>query len=183
MRFLSALLFSLLAFNLYASDLTRADVERWIKTHGELQSWLDQHQEQLPDEDFANTNLSMEELMAKGIQQLRTAGLYNEFNRRVQRAGFSNVEHWAKLGQQISLTYMAIGLEENPQALGMFEAQLRELRSARDIPAEEKAMYEAMLNESINMMRQAQRMSSASKAAVRPYQRQLEELFDQEDSY
>lgn len=183
MRFFTALLITVFSFTLYAADLTRVDVERWIKTHAELQAWLDQHQEQLPDEDFANTNLSMDELRAKGIQQLRNAGLYNEFNQRVRLAGFKNVEHWALLGQQISLAYMAIGLEENPQARSIFEAQLRELKTARDIPPEEKAMYEAMLKDSLNVMRQAERISPASKAAVRPYQQQLEELFEQEDSY
>lgn len=183
MRFFTALLFSLLTFSIHAADLTRPDVERWIKTHNSLQSWLDQHQQLLPDEEFANTNLSMDELRAKGIQKLRDTGLYPDFNRRVRQAGFNNVEHWSLLGQQISLAYMAIALEENPQSRAMIEEQLQELRSSRDFPAAEKALYEAMLKDSLNMMRQAERISPASKAVVRPFQQQLEELFEQEDSY
>lgn len=183
MRFLTALLFTLFSFTLNAADLTRVDVERWIKTYTELQAWLDQHQDQLPEEEFANTNLSMDELRAKGIQQLRDVGLYTEFNRRVQQAGFKNVEHWSLLGQQISLAYIALALEAEPQSRTMIETQLKELRASRDIPAEEKALYETMLKDSLSMMRQAERISPASKAAVRPYQQQLEELFELEDSY
>jgi len=183
MRLLIFLLFSLLAFGTSAANLSESDVQHWIDTHPQIQSWLDQHEEVLLEEEEDSMNLNMEQMFAEGIQQLRDAGLYNDFNRQVQNAGFNNVEHWTETTQNITYAYMALAMEGNPHSRQMIEMQMEEIRTSPHIPEDQREMYEAMMASSLEMMDKAEQVPDAHKRAVRPHMNQLHEMFDMEADY
>lgn len=183
MRFLIFLLFSLVAFSTSAATLSQSNVQTWIDSHPEIQAWLDQHEELFPEEEQDEMNFNLEQIFAEGMQQLRDAGLYNEFNSKVQNAGFQGVEHWAETTQSITYAYMALAMEDNPQTRAMLEAQMQELRNTPHLPEDQKAMYEAMMQSALEMMDIAEEVPDADKETVRPYRQQLDGLFDMEPDF
>lgn len=183
MRLLIFALFSLLAFTASANNLSESDVQRWIETHPQIQTWLDQHEDLFPEEAEDDFSFNMEQIFAEGIQQLREAGLYDEFNSQVQNAGFRSVENWTETTQSITLAYMAVAMEDNPHSRQVVEMQLEEIRTATYIPADQREMYEAMLSSSLEMMDRAEQVSTADKRAVRPHMNQLDGLFEMAEDY
>lgn len=183
MRFLLFLLLSLITFSVGAAQLTEQRVQHWIDTHPHIQGWLDQHEEHFSDEAENDLSFNMEQIFADGIQELRDAGLYEDFKHQVQKAGFDQVDHWINTTQQITLAYMALALENNPHSRQMIEMQLEEIRTSPHIPEDQREMYEAMMESSLAMMNKAEQVPSADKRAVRPHLRQLDELFDMEDDF
>lgn len=177
MRLLTLLLCSLFTLMVQAAALTDSDIQRWLNTMPALQSWLDQHQDQLPDNDIPDADYSMDAAFARGIEQLRDAGLYNDFSQQVKSAGFSSVEDWVRISQQISMAYIAISMEQQPATRVEIENQMQAIRSAKNIPAEEKAMLENMLQASLNMLDSLAAVTAADKDRVRPFLPQLADQF------
>lgn len=178
MRVVMVLLFSVLAPLAFAAGLTGKDVERWVESMPAVQGWLDQHEDQLPeDEDMSDDKFDMDAMMKRGIQQLKDAGLYSEFNSRVKAAGFRNAEHWAETSQRVSMAYFALSMEGQNDPREEIEAQLQQIRSM-DVPAEQKAMMEGMLQSSLSMLKAMENVSAADKAVVRPYLPQITEQFE-----
>ena len=98
----------------------------------------------------------MDQVFAKGVEQLREKGLYNDFNKQVTDAGFQNVEQWAGLSRDITMAYMAIEMENEMVSASQMEAQLRQLQSAEGLSPSEKAMMEQMMKTlpfQINLMK------------------------------
>ena len=177
MRLLTLLLCSLLTMAAQAATLTDSEIKLWIKTMPTLQGWLDEREDQLPDNDIPDADYSMDAAFARGIDQLREAGLYNQFSQQVKNAGFKSVEDWVRVSQQISMAYIAISMEEQPATRVEIENQMQAIRSAKNIPAEEKAMLENMLQASLNMLDSLANVTAADKDRVRPYLPQLVDQF------
>jgi|AntRauTorckE6833_2_1112554.scaffolds.fasta_scaffold14466_3 hypothetical protein len=183
MRFLIFTLFSLLAFSASASNLSDSEVQRWIDTHPQIQAWLDQHDDLFPEEGEDAMTFNMEQIFAEGIEELRKAGLYEEFNSQVQDAGFNSVEHWTDTTQNITLAYMALAMEDSPHSRQMIEQQLEKIRTSPNIPEQQRASYEAMMTSSLEMMDMAEQVPEADKETVRPYQQQLDQMFQMEPDF
>ncbi|MDR9468880.1 hypothetical protein [Marinospirillum sp.] len=183
MRFLIFTLLSLLAFSVSAANLSDSEVQRWIDTHPQIQAWLDQHEDLFPEEDEDAMSFNMEQIFAEGIEELRKAGLYDEFNSQIQDAGFNNVEHWTEITQNITLAYMALAMEDSPHSRQMLERQIEEIRTSPNIPEDQREMYEAMMVSSLEMIDMAEQVPDADKETVRPHLPQLEEMFEVEPGY
>src|SRR5690606_39397565 len=84
MRLLTLLLCSLLTMAAQAATLTDNEIKQWINTMPSLQGWLDEREDQLPDNDIPDADYSMDAAFARGIDQLREAGLYNQFSQQVK---------------------------------------------------------------------------------------------------
>ena len=177
MRLLTLLLCSLLTVTAQAATLTDSEIKQWINTMPSLQEWLDEREDQLPDNDIPDADYSMDAAFARGIDKLREAGLYNEFSQQVKNAGFKSVEDWVRISQQISMAYIAISMEAQPATRVEIENQMQAIRSAKNIPEEEKAMLENMLQASLNMLDALDKVSAADKDRVRPYLPQLADQF------
>ncbi|MAK90737.1 MAG: hypothetical protein CMI13_05830, partial [Oleibacter sp.] len=115
----------------------------------------------------------------QGVQDLKSAGLYDEYNSKVKAAGYSSVEDWASATQRVSMAYLALELENQPVSLAQLEAQLKQIQES-DLPAEQKDMMTQMMSSSIIMMKAVGKVSDADKNAVRPYKDQLQASFDAE---
>ena len=181
MRLLTVLLFSVLAFSVQASELSDKNIKLWIDSMPALQGWLDQHKDKLPEDNVADANFNMEEAFKRGIQDLKNAGLYNEFNSKVKSAGFSNVEQWVGVTQQITMAYTAVMLQQQPDSRAVIEEQLHSIRTSKHVPAEEKAMLEGMLLASLKMLDAVDAVPAADKQRIQPYLPQLTEQFGEND--
>lgn len=178
MRILTAAFFVLFAQFSLAADLTEADVKHWTDAMPGLQAWLTQHEDQMPDT-MPDGTQGIEEMISQGVQDLKSAGLYDEYNSKVKAAGYSSVEDWASATQRVSMAYLALELESQPVSLAQLEAQLKQIQES-DLPAEQKDMMTQMMSSSIIMMKAVGKVSDADKNAVRPYKDQLQASFDAE---
>lgn len=184
MRTLTAVALMLITSLAFAADLTKKDVERWLAHAPELQSWIDQQENEF-DEDELPSNIFDQDAMADyGVQQLKRSGMYNDLNQRVKSAGYANVESWIADSQKISMAYMALTLEaEQGDEMGTRSeilAQKEEL-AALEMPAENKAMMSAMLDGALAMLDTIETTSSADKAAVQPYLNQVGKVLGDDD--
>lgn len=177
MRLMLALLLVIVAPLATAADLTGKDIEHWMKSMPQLQKWLDDHDDQLPQDDFSQQEDSIDAMFRRGIQDLKDAGLYAAFNKEVRAEGYADVEAWADQSGRISLAYLAVEMENDPVTLSQMEAQLQQIRES-DLPAEQKAMMEQVMSASLMMVRAVAQVSDADKEAVRPYRGQLAAQFD-----
>lgn len=178
MRLFISALMVLLASVASAADLTGQDVQLWIKTMPALEDWLDKQEEKMPEADLAEGDTDINAIFQRGIQDLKNAGIYDDFNKEVKAAGFRNVEHWADVSQHISLAFIALEMADSKEvSASQLEAQLKEIRGS-SLPAEQKQMLEQMLNASLSMMKAVDKVSAADKAAVLPYREQLAKQFD-----
>ncbi|MAD43421.1 MAG: hypothetical protein CMI02_16960 [Oceanospirillaceae bacterium] len=178
MRLITAaiiVMFSQLAF---AADLTGADIETWMKNMPALEQWLSEHEDQMPDE-MPDGSQGIDEMLNQGVKDLKSAGLYDDFNQKVQAAGYDNVEEWAGMTRQISLAYLALEIENEPVSVSQLEAQLQQVKDS-DLPQEQKAMMTQMMSASLMMMKAVKGVSNADKEAVRPYKDDLKAQFDAE---
>lgn len=183
MRILIALTLTLITSIAFAANLTKKDVELWLTHAPALQNWIELQETDF-DEDALPDNIFDQDAMAKyGIQQLKQAGMYEELNKRVKAAGYSSVEQWVEISQKVSITYMALSLENESTEQGTKEeilAQQKELAKL-DMPAESKAMMEEMLAGALVMLEVIESASAADKAAVKPYFNKIRQVLDDED--
>ena len=163
-----------------AQDLTAKQLEQWLVAMPVLTQWLSQHEEKLAADDVMKESASMDQVFAKGVEQLREKGLYNDFNKQVTDAGFQNVEQWAGLSRDITMAYMAIEMENEMVSASQMEAQLRQLQSAEGLSPSEKAMMEQMMKASLMMVQAANKVPAKNKAIVRPYVERIAQQFDEQ---
>ncbi len=183
MRILTAIALMLITGLVLAADLTKADVERWIKHAPELQSWIEQQENEFDEETLPDDIFDQDAMADYGIKQLKQAGLYDDLNKRVKKAGYANVESWIIDSQKISMAYMAITLENEQGEQGTKSeilAQKKEL-DALDMPEESKIMMAAMLDGALAMLKTVEAANPADKAAVKAYFTEIGKILGAED--
>ena len=163
---------ALMSFQVMAADLTSQDVSQWPKAMPILKSWLTEH------EDDVSANISdqndPEVVFEESIAALKKAGLYEELNSKVKGLGYSNVEQWSKITEQVTLAWMALEMDAA-------KAQYEALKANPDIPPAQKAMMEEMLAPALAMIALADKSSAADKAAVKPHQNEINSHFNSEE--
>lgn len=182
MRLLLAVALTMMASFTMAADLTKQEVTAWINSMSTLQGWLDAHEDKMPQhEDDGMSGGDMESIIARGITDLKSAGLYNDFNKEVKKAGFDSVEHWANTSQRVTMGYLALEIADQEQgvSLSQLEAQMKQVRES-DLPEEQKKMMEDMMSTSLQMMKSVQNVSESDKAVLRPFRAQLAKQFDEQ---
>lgn len=177
MRMFLTIVFTLLAPLAVAADLTTNDVEKWIKESPALQQWVQQNDDQLENVDIGEETFEADKLIERSIKKLKDAKLYDQLNARVRKAGYKSVEDWVDVSQRISVSYLGVMLETQTNTRKEIENQLAQLRSMQ-MPAEQKAMMENMLQSSLNMLTSVEKATAADKNAVRPYMQKLTEIYD-----
>lgn len=178
---LALILISLMPF-VQAGELSNKDVEKWLKAMPGLTGWLAQHEDKLGADDVMAQSNSMDQVFAKGVEQLRAKGLYKDFNSQVNKQGYKNVEQWANTSRDITMAYMAIEMEQEQVSISQMEAQLQQLKAAEGIPAEQKVMMEQMMKASLMMVQAAKKVPAKNKEAVRPYLKQIRKSLDEQNA-
>lgn len=180
MRISLLLVFSLFAQLSVAQELQSKDVENWLDTLPPIQAWLDQQEHNLPDTEPPEDIGNIEKMMEFSIKKLKAAGVYDEFEKKVQAAGYQNVPQWGRLSQRISLAFMAVQQDNEPISRDAIEQQIQQLKTL-DMPPENKQMMEKMLRGSLAMIDAINAVSAKDKAAVRPHIDRLLEQFGAQD--
>lgn len=173
MRFITILILMALTSFAMAANLEKKDVETWLKSVTELQTWLEQQEEKLAQEPEFDEALEGQAALEQAIEQLKKVGVYSDFNKKVVAAGYKDVMHWLTTSQQISMAYLAVLLEGEVGQRAELEAQRKQLVTL-DLPAEQKEMLENIVASSLAMLDGLEEVSEADRAAVRPYIERLE---------
>ena len=173
--FIFTLLFSLQSF---AADLKSKDVGLWLESMKTLQPWMQQHEEKLQQEMQGQT--SPEVAFKQTTAMLKKHGLYNEFNSKVKKLGYRDVEHWTQVTQQVTFAWMALEMQQNKAEVEAAKAQYDAMKNNPNIPAEQKMMMEQMMGQAFAMMRMAEQSSAADRLAVESHQLALRKHFNKD---
>jgi len=170
---------TLMAFQVMAADLKSQDVSQWITSMPVLKPWLEQHQDALAANISEPNN--PEVVFKESPAALKKLGLYGELNGKVQKLGYSDVEQWSQITQQITFAWMALEMNANKAQINEAKAQYAAMKANPDIPAAQKAMMEQMLAPALAMVKIADKSSAADKAAVKSHQTELRNYFNSEN--
>ncbi|HCM04859.1 MAG TPA: hypothetical protein DIC30_02495 [Oceanospirillales bacterium] len=170
---------AVMSFQVMAADLTSQDVSQWLKAMPILKSWLTEH------EDDLSANISdrndPEVVFKESIAALKKAGLYEELNNKVKGLGYSSVEQWSKITEQVTFAWMSVEMDANKAQMDAAKAQYEALKANPDIPPAQKAMMEEMMAPALAMIALADKSSAADKAAVKPHQNEINSYFNSEE--
>jgi len=177
MRWIVTALLAWVIIPVQAAGLTAADVERWVKTMPDVQSWLDSHNDAMPAAP-ANPG-DLQSVFAQGVSNLRKAGVYQAFDRELGRYGYQSVEQWSDVSARISMAYLAIEMDREPITLSQLKAQLAQVQAAEGLPPEQVQAMTNMLKSTIAMMQQVRSAPASDKQVLKPYVKQVEQVLGQ----
>jgi len=175
MRWIATAFLAWVVLPLQAADLTSTNVERWIGSMPQIQSWLDSHDDAMPAPSPAAPG-DLKSVFDQGVSNLRKAGLYQSFYGELKRYGYQSVEQWSDETAQISMAYLAIEMEREPITLSQLQAQLAQVEAAEGLPPEQAKAMKGMLKSTIAMMRQVRSVSVSDKQAIKPFLKQVEQV-------
>jgi len=169
---------TLMSFQVMAADLKSQDVLKWLTSMPSLQPWLEQHESELTANISEPNN--PEVVFKESVPALKKAGLYDELNGKVKKLGYSDVEHWTSITQQVTFAWMALEMEANKAQIDAAKAQYEAMKTNPNVPAAQKAVMEQMMAPALAMVELANKSSAADKGAVKPHQNTLRTYFDGE---
>lgn len=167
---------ALMSFQVMAADLKGQDVSHWLTSMPTLKPWLEQHESELTANISEPNNPKV--VFEESIPALKKAGLYDELNIKVKKLGYSDVEQWTAITQQVTFAWMALAMEENKTQIDAAKAQFEAMKINPDIPAAQKAVMAKMMAPALAMVELASQSSAADKGAVKPHQGKLRTYFD-----
>lgn len=171
---------ALMSFQAMAADLKSQDVTQWLTSMPTLKPWLEKHESDLTS-NISDPN-NPEVVFKESVTALKKAGLYDELNAKVTKLGYSNVEQWSQVTEQVTFAWMALEMEANKSQIDAAKAQFEAMKVNPDIPAAQKAVMEQMMAPALAMVALANKSSAADKGAVKPHQSKLRTYFDGEQA-
>ncbi|MBE0484342.1 MAG: hypothetical protein IBX52_12670 [Bacterioplanes sp.] len=179
MRWIAPLILFLFSTSVLAADLTDSDIQRWLNAMPNIVAWQDAHEDQLDDEeDDIVFSTDMKKMIDQAIEQLKRAGLYNDFNRLIKQQGYSTIYQWGEYTQRISLAYMAMLIDEEQVSLADMETQLAMIKNMDGFDEQEKAMMVTGIEASIELFKESSKISKAERALIRRHRAALDEQFN-----
>ncbi|MCY0967171.1 hypothetical protein [Parathalassolituus penaei] len=179
MRRINALMI-LLAAALPTQALTSSELGAWMTGMPEIKNWLDTHQDQLPEQPAAPGS-SMETVFQQGVEQLRGAGLYGDFESLVRAKGFESVERWSVVSTEVTRAFVAIEMEKEAASVTEMQNQLQQVKSMPGMPEEQRQAMINMLEQSLGMIKEAQSAPSADKELVRSHLEEVRGILDSDN--
>lgn len=178
MRRINALIITM-AIALPAQALTSAELSGWVTAMPEIKGWLDAHEDRLPEQ-AATPGSSMDSVVQQGLEQLRAAGLYNEFDSLVRAKGFTDVERWSGITSEITRAYIAVEMDKEAASMNEMQAQLQQVRNMPGMPEEQRQAMVQMLESSLAMFQEAQAAPVGDKELVRSRLEEVRNILDAE---
>lgn len=169
---------TLMSFQVMAADLKSQDVSQWLTSMPVLKPWLEQHESELTANISEPNN--PEVVFKESVGALKKADLYDELNGKVKKLGYSDVEQWSQVTQQVTFAWMALEMADNKAQVDAAKAQYEAMKANPDIPAAQKAIMEQMLAPAIAMVKVANKASAADRGAVKSHQSELRTYFNNE---
>lgn len=178
MRWILTAVMTLMMLPVQAAGLTAANVERWISSMPDIQTWLDARQDAMPAPVLSDGG-DLKSVFDQGVDNLRQAGIYQAFDSELGRYGYRSVEEWSDQTARISMAYLAIEMDREPVTLSQLQAQLAQVQAAEGLPAEQVQAMSNMLRSTIAMMRKVKSVPAADKQAIQPFVQQIEQVLGQ----
>ena len=179
MRWIAPFILLIVSSTVLAADLTDADVQRWLKAMPAIMAWQDAHEDQLADEEEDMTfSTDMTQMIDQAVQQLKSAGLYENFDRLIKQNGYRSIHQWGEYTQRISMAYMAMLIEEEQVSLADMETQLAMIKNMDGFDEQEKAMMVTAIQASIELFKESSKVSKAERALIRRHRAALDEQFN-----
>lgn len=169
---------ALMSIQVMAADLKSQDVSQWLTAMPILQPWLEQHESKLTANISEPNN--PEVVFKESVPALKKAGLYDELNGKVKKLGYSDVEQWTQVSQQVTFAWMALEMDANKGEIDAAKAQYEAMIANPNTPPAQKSMMEQMMGPALSMVKLASKSSTADKNAVKPHQGKLRSYFDRE---
>jgi hypothetical protein len=167
---------ALMSFQVMAADLNNQSVSHWLSSMPVLKPWLEQHESKLTANISEPNN--PEVVFKESVPALKKAGLYDELNGKVTKLGYSDVEQWTKVTQQVTFAWMALEMEANKAQIDAAKAQYEAMKANPNVPAAQKSLMEQMMAPALAMVKLADKASDGDKRAVKQYQEKLRAYFE-----
>ncbi len=171
--FVSTLVALFFCSSLPAYALSSSDVEKFIHSMEELRPYFNEYEENLPDLDRDEDDLSSEGVKKAMLEPFAQS---QEMSAIVKKHGFSSPEQWAETGSKISRAMMAIIVDEAVANADDYKAKIQADKNMTPEMAENLVAAMARSNQEFKEM-----LSDVSKTdieVVTPYLSQLEEVLD-----
>lgn len=173
-----------ISFSIHAQDLTKQEIEQWLKASPTISTWLNNNKDALNDEqkiDFLTS--SPAEVSAYATTVLKKHGLYNEFSTKLKQHGFTDLNRFFEVQTQLVQAYMAITVERSKLPSSMNQElldALTELEQTEGLSSEQKTQLK---NQMMNMMGQVMKLQDTNKNtadvnAIKPYYDQISKAFE-----
>lgn len=179
MRRINALMI-LMAAALPTQALTSSELDTWITGMPEIKTWLDAHQDQLPEQ-APTPGSSMESVFQQGVDQLRGAGLYSDFETLVKTKGFDGVERWSTVSTEVTRAFVAIEMEKEAASIAEMQTQLQQVKTMPGLPEEQRQAMINMLEQSLGMVKDAQSAPATDKELVRAHLEEVRGILDSDN--
>ncbi|WP_221796861.1 hypothetical protein [Oceanobacter mangrovi] len=163
-----------------ALALTDKEIDQWITSMPKLDQWMEQHPNVAPEQTM-QPGQGLKEVYQQGINALKSAGLYSQFNSQVMQYGFNSVEHWAEVSTDISMAMLALENDEPEGARAQIQqqlAQLQQLRSSNAMPAEQLDSMEQLLKSSLQILAEADQVPTDVLEMVKRRKDDIESIME-----
>ena len=168
-----------LSCSLANADLTKKDVDLWVKSMKEITPWLEKNEEALEKAGVMNPeNFSSKDA---GTAALKKAGLHGDLEKKVKKYGYNSVGEWVDSTQNISTVYMAIKSEAHQAEMAAAKAQMQQLMNTPNMDPQQKAMMQQMMNEQMSIFAMLEAVTKKDKDLVRPHVPELDKIMKIDD--
>ena len=163
--------------------LTNSNIEKWMASQQALQSWGEQHEEEIRryEREIEQSQIDPLNLSAESmLKPLAASGLYGEAERIVKQHGFDTMEAWAEFTIHISKVAASIEMANMP-ADAFDTSEMEAIMNSGQMNAEQKAMMQQAIAQANRFKTElTQSVSAADRDAVRPYLERITRLMDEQ---
>jgi len=168
-------IFLVLPLMAVAADLSPKQVEGFVGTMKELKPFFDTYSDEVGDDSESTTT---SELMSDWTASFKE---YKEVQDILKKHNY-DMNSWSVVSQQIIQAYMALKLgADGKNVVAEMQDSLKGMESSPDIPAEQKAEIRKQMQKSIAEFEKSLKASKVDQDAVKPFTKQLDELFEWEE--
>ncbi|WP_016956983.1 hypothetical protein [Catenovulum agarivorans] len=167
----------------YAQNLTVAQIEQWTKAAPQIATWFKQHEEKLnatAEIDFANS--APADVASQASSALKQLKLYKQFENQVQSQGFASVEQFFVVQSEIIQGYMQVAMQAysiSPEIQQEIKDSLTELDASEFLTQEQKdQMKQQMLSMFQQLQTPKQTEQTANQKLIRQYADKIKQTLD-----
>lgn len=167
-----------------AQSLSESNVKSFVESLEAAQPIMDKHEDFLDslENEQEPDSIDFSTIFSSGLEDIKGHQMYNDMQRLVRRHGFSGVEQWADVGDQVFQAWFALEMDEQRPTIDReMQAALSEIENSPHLTAEQKDQMRAMMQTSSAMMDSTRAVPETNKRLVGPYREQLRTLFDGDD--
>ena len=159
------------------AELSEKQVERWVASLEPVQEWIEKNQDKVNKQNLMKPGKDgMSGMFDNALNELKNAGLLEDFNGLVKEQGYASSEAWADDSGEITLAYLASSMEGKIPSRASIEQQLPQVDGS-PLPAASKEMMRNMLQGTLSMIKDVEAVPAGDKKLIQPYVQKIEQRF------